>query len=92
MKRQSLKLFGRSASRHDCTAYIQVDRRRCLACGACVSACAKEVLGIVSFFYHRHVHVDDAASCCGCLRCVHACPQNAILVLNANSEASTNAY
>lgn len=64
--------------RHDRTAFIQIDTRRCAACGECVSTCPHGVLGIVSFFNHRHVHVDYASQCKGCRKCVKSCSQGAI--------------
>jgi len=64
--------------RHDRTAHIAVDTRLCVACGTCVDACPREVLGMIALLRHRHVHVDHADRCRGCLKCVRSCQNGAI--------------
>lgn len=66
---------------HHRTEHVQIDTRRCEACGRCVEACRHEALGMVSFLFHKHAKVRDADRCRGCLRCVKACPHDAILAL-----------
>ena len=67
-----------SMHRHAQTEHIVVETRLCEACGDCISACPKEVLGMVSMLWHRHVRVDHAALCIGCGKCVAACSHGAI--------------
>jgi NAD-dependent dihydropyrimidine dehydrogenase PreA subunit len=75
--------------RHDKTAFIQIDMKSCSACGRCIIACKHQVLGMISLFRHRHVHVDQASACRGCRRCSDVCPQQAIRALaEARSAAS----
>jgi NAD-dependent dihydropyrimidine dehydrogenase PreA subunit len=65
-------------SRHHRTRFVEFDLHRCRACRACVEACPWQVLGMVAFFRHRHVHVDHADRCRGCRACAAACPHGAI--------------
>ena len=72
---------------HIRTDSIILDRRACAACGNCVTACRKKVLGLVSLFgFHRHAHVNRAEECIGCLACVRACPGGAILAVERNRQ------
>lgn len=61
------------------TDHILINTKSCDACGKCIEACPKEVLGKVNIIFHKHAHVDEAEQCIGCLKCVKACPQNAII-------------
>ena len=61
------------------THYIRLDTSRCQACWACVQVCPRRVLGKVDFRFHRHAHIDQAKNCRGCLRCLKACSNQAIL-------------
>ncbi|MCR4400889.1 MAG: 4Fe-4S binding protein [Syntrophomonadaceae bacterium] len=61
------------------TDHIVIDARSCHACGKCIEACPKGVLGTVKVLFHAHAHVDEAEQCRGCLKCVRACPRKAIL-------------
>jgi NAD-dependent dihydropyrimidine dehydrogenase PreA subunit len=72
------RLFRLPFLRHNRTVFVEIDTSRCLACGQCVSACPHDVLGIIAFFRHRHVHVDRASVGKGCGKCVKACQQGAI--------------
>jgi len=65
-------------SSHTKTAFIRVSPGLCQACRKCVEACPRDVLGMVHFFRHRHVHVDHASLCKGCRKCVRVCPSQAI--------------
>ncbi len=65
--------------RHDRTAHVRLRPSRCTACGRCVAACSGRVLGLLPLARHRHAHVDAAPACTGCLACVRACPEGAIL-------------
>jgi len=64
--------------RHNQTEFIQIDIRSCIACGQCVAACSRNVLGLLSILRHRHVHVDHPDRCKGCYKCIKACEQRAI--------------
>ena len=64
--------------RHDRTAFVGFDLKRCAACGECAAACPRQVLGIVAFLSHRHAHVDRAAACEGCRRCIAACSRGVV--------------
>lgn len=70
--------IGSGSRRHTSTEHVQIDVRRCTACGRCIAACPQGVLGMVAFFRHKHVHVDRADRCVGCLACVAACRKGAI--------------
>lgn len=65
-------------SPHHRTRFVEFDLRRCQACGRCVEACPRQVLGMVAFFRHRHVHVDHADRCRGCRACAAACPHDLV--------------
>lgn len=69
--------------RHNRTRFVEFDLRRCAACGKCVEACPSRALGMVTFFSHRHVHVDRAAQCRGCRACAKACAHDAVRRLDA---------
>ncbi len=60
------------------TEYVAIDTRRCQACGHCIEACTRQVLGMVSFLFHKHAKVSHADRCRGCLRCVGVCEHGAI--------------
>ena len=53
----------------------QVDKERCVGCGACVEKCQFGALALQD----GHVVVDVAA-CMGCGVCVNTCPQSALVV------------
>ena len=64
--------------RHVDTSYIHLNTSLCKACWACVNVCPQGVLGKVDINFHKHAHIDYAENCIGCLRCVKACPNQAI--------------
>ena len=74
-----MKLHIASPS-HTETAFVSLDTGRCQACWACVEICPEHVLGKVDVLFHRHARVDRPADCRGCLRCLKACSNQAILV------------
>jgi ferredoxin len=53
--------------------YIEVDRRRCDLCGACVAVCAPLALRICGETLSY-----DAAECTACGDCVIVCPLEAL--------------
>ncbi len=52
---------------------LEVDRRLCYSCGACVAVCPQNSI----FLTNLHLTVDDVA-CTGCGRCVLICPARAL--------------
>ena len=62
--------------RHE-TPYVRLDRRACEACGACVEACPRDVLGMINIPLHHHAHLRHPEYCRGCLACVKACEHSA---------------
>ncbi len=77
-QRASRRGFHLPFPRHNKTEFIANDTGLCAACGRCVAACPRKVLGTIAIGSHCHVHVDHAAACKGCQRCVAACRQQAI--------------
>lgn len=63
--------------RHE-TPYVRLDRRACQACGACVEACPRDVIGTIDIPLHRHAHLRHPECCRGCLACVKACEHSAM--------------
>lgn len=64
---------------HTETRYIRLNTSRCKACWACVDVCPQNVFGKVDFHFHRHARIDRAENCLGCLCCLDACSNQAIL-------------
>jgi NAD-dependent dihydropyrimidine dehydrogenase PreA subunit len=73
----------RRKHRHSETAYIYINTRECAACGDCIKICSRNVLGMISFLWHRHVRVANAENCVGCKRCLKTCKQKAISAFEA---------
>lgn len=57
------------------TDYIVANPRACIACWKCVETCSKQVLGKVSFLWHKHVVISYPDDCIGCKKCIKVCPQ-----------------
>ena len=56
--------------------YAVVDRKICVACGACMGACLKGALAV-----HRGCYaVADEAKCVGCGLCAKTCPAGCIVI------------
>ena len=60
------------------TEFIVLNTRKCAACFECVDACPKHVMGKVSFLWHKHAVVRNAAACIGCKKCIAACRYGAL--------------
>jgi 2-oxoglutarate ferredoxin oxidoreductase subunit delta len=71
--------FHLPSSRHTETRYICLDTSRCKACWDCLQICPQHVLGKVDLPFHHHARIDRAEKCKGCLRCIKACSNQAIL-------------
>lgn len=69
--------FDRST--HMRTMHIKIDNRRCQACWDCVNACPRDVIRKVNLFFHKHSHINQAALCIGCFKCVKVCKFQAII-------------
>ena len=54
--------------------YAEVNRARCVSCGACAHECPREAIGV----WKGCFAVADAALCVGCGRCARVCPANCI--------------
>jgi MinD superfamily P-loop ATPase len=54
-------------------SYVEVDRRRCDLCGACVAVCAPLALRL-----EGETLAYDAAACTACGDCVITCPVEAL--------------
>lgn len=63
---------------HIQTRHIKIDNHRCKACWDCVNACPKDVIGKVNLFFHKHSHINQAAQCIGCFKCIKVCKFKAI--------------
>jgi len=56
------------------TGHIWANTRNCKACWDCISACSKQVIGKVSFLWHKHIVFKNSANCTGCKKCMQTCP------------------
>ena len=54
--------------------FAEVDRRRCVSCGACTHECPREAIAV----WRGCFAVVDAALCVGCGKCQRVCPANCI--------------
>jgi MinD superfamily P-loop ATPase len=61
----------------DISRFIEIDRERCISCGACVSPCAYGAIIQNSNWDPEFIE----ERCVGCLICVRACPLGAIKAL-----------
>lgn len=57
--------------------YAKVERKVCVACGACMKECPKSV---ISIWKGCHAVVDEQ-KCLGCGKCAHVCPAGCISVV-----------
>ena len=68
--------------RHNNTAHVTLETRRCVGCGECAQACPKKVIGMTDLPMHRHAHMEQPDLCVGCLKCVKACRNEALTASN----------
>ena len=54
----------------------EIDRDRCVACGACCKVCPREALTIFKGCYA----VVDGVRCVGCRKCAAVCPASAVII------------
>lgn len=64
MNRRRVDRFG---------AYVEVDRTRCLSCGACVAVCPPDSI----FLDNLSLQIDEE-TCSRCERCLKVCPVTAL--------------
>ncbi|MCI6005734.1 MAG: 4Fe-4S binding protein [Blautia sp.] len=57
--------------------YASVDKRRCVACGACMKECARNAIEIWKGCYA----IIDKNLCVGCGKCAAVCPAGSISIL-----------
>ena len=56
------------------TGYVWANTHNCKACWECVNACPKQVIGKVSFLWHKHIVFKNSENCTGCKKCIKICP------------------
>ena len=56
------------------TAHIWANNRNCVACWKCIDSCPKQVIGKVSFLWHKHIVIKNSENCIGCKKCIQVCP------------------
>ena len=64
--------------RSHATRFIAVNTKLCEACAECVHSCPQGVLGMVAFWWHRHVRIEQGDACAGCRKCLRACRHGAL--------------
>jgi len=60
------------------TEFIHLNVRNCKHCWKCVDVCPKNVIGKVSFLFHRHAIIRHSEDCTGCFKCVNTCEYGAL--------------
>ena len=64
------------------TPYIWADSRRCKGCWRCIDACPKQVIGKISFLWHKHIIFINSENCTGCKKCIKTCPHGVFFNLS----------
>lgn len=59
------------------TRILEIDRNKCVDCGACVSPCPVRAITLTPDWSIEF----DEAKCIGCKICIHACPVKAIKLI-----------
>jgi 2-oxoglutarate ferredoxin oxidoreductase subunit delta len=55
------------------TGHVWANTQNCKACWECINACREQVIGKVSFLWHKHVVFKNSGNCIGCKKCVQIC-------------------
>jgi len=55
------------------TGYVWANTNNCKACWDCINTCPRQVIGKVSFLWHKHIVYKNSASCNGCKKCIQTC-------------------
>jgi 2-oxoglutarate ferredoxin oxidoreductase subunit delta len=55
------------------TAHILINPKQCDACWKCIETCPNDVIGKVSFLWHKHIVIQNGDSCSGCKKCIKTC-------------------
>ena len=66
------KVFDRLSMNH--TPHIWANPRLCRACGRCIKACPKQVIGKAGFLFNKRIVIKNAENCSGCKKCIQVCP------------------
>lgn len=61
-----------------------INKKRCVACGACCKVCPKQALGI-----YKGIYATVSDRCVGCGLCTRTCPASAISLEVCNEEKET---
>ena len=64
------------------TPYILANTSRCEACWKCIETCHKQVIGKVSFLWHKHIVIKAGENCTGCKKCIKTCPHGVFLQID----------
>jgi ferredoxin len=72
-----MRIHNQTRSRSQ-TNYIQLDSRKCQACWKCITACRKDVIDKIDFWFHKHSRIKNSNNCVGCGNCVKICEYGAI--------------
>ncbi|MDR2904682.1 MAG: 4Fe-4S binding protein [Helicobacteraceae bacterium] len=61
---------------------ILTNTKNCKACWECINVCPKQVIGKVSFLWHKHIIIRNGANCIGCKKCIQICPYGVFVETN----------
>ncbi|MCS7120929.1 MAG: 4Fe-4S binding protein [Nitrososphaerota archaeon] len=74
---QTLQMFREAGVQvQKFTEILNVDRERCISCGACISPCPTRALWLGSDWRLEY----DEEKCIACKTCINACPVKAIRI------------
>ena len=69
-----MKISKKNSKTH--TEYVWAYHHNCIACWECIEACPKQVIGKVSFLWHKHIVFRNSENCNGCKKCIKTCPHD----------------
>lgn len=96
IERPTIRYSEPSPNFDDSSAFIYVDRNKCISCGRCIAACQNNVVNeVLNFGYRGHgteiVFDDDKpmgkSTCVQCGDCVQMCPVGALTEKKAFTKA-----